>query len=147
LQRQRDAVAARARTSSPSFDALADATRRLSRPAGAAPPMRTVRTIADCAARSPARARPGGASPRPTMGAFHEGHLRSSAGTGAADVVVVSLFVNPTQFRPGEDLASYPRRGARRRAGRGPGADLLFAPGIEEVYPDGFARRCASTGR
>src|SRR5438105_13395737 len=76
----------------------------------------------------------------PTMGAFHEGHLalmRRAAGPGR--FVIVSLFVNPTQFRPGEDLAAYPRdpEGDARRALE-VGVDLLFAPSAEEMYPCGF---------
>jgi pantoate--beta-alanine ligase len=73
------------------------------------------------------------------MGAFHEGHLslirRARRG---CDVVVVSLFVNPTQFGPGEDLSRYPRDEARDLAlASGEGVDLLFAPPVEEVYPGG----------
>jgi pantoate--beta-alanine ligase len=75
------------------------------------------------------------------MGAFHAGHLalmrRARADT---DVVVVSLFVNPTQFRPGEDLSAYPRDEAADAAEAAAlGVDLLFAPAPEEVYPAGFA--------
>ncbi len=76
----------------------------------------------------------------PTMGFFHEGHLslmRLAAGHG--DRVVVSLFVNPAQFGPGEDLAAYPRDFERDRdlAGRS-GVDVLFAPDVEDMYPPGF---------
>ena len=76
----------------------------------------------------------------PTMGAFHEGHLAlMRAARAGADVVVVSLFVNPTQFGPSEDLAAYPRDFERDRAlAAAEGVDLLFAPGAREVYPDGF---------
>jgi pantoate--beta-alanine ligase len=57
----------------------------------------------------------------------------------ACDVVVVSLFVNPTQFGPAEDLAAYPRDEARDSGlAEAEGVDLLFAPGVDEVYPDGF---------
>jgi len=149
VQRQRDAVAARAPDLLPLFDALADATRRLARPAGTAPPMRTVRTVAELRG---ALAGPRAAGRRialvPTMGAFHEGHeslIRRAR--EQADVVVVSLFVNPTQFRPGEDLASYPRDEARDAAlAEAQGADLLFAPGVEEVYPDGSSTDVRVTG-
>jgi pantoate--beta-alanine ligase len=149
VQRQRDAVAARAPDLLPLFDALADATRRLARPAGAAPPMRTVRTVAELrGALAAPRAAGGRIALVPTMGAFHEGHLSLiRRAREQADVVVVSLFVNPTQFRPGEDLASYPRDEARDAAlAEAQGADLLFAPGVEEVYPDGFATGVRVTG-
>jgi len=77
----------------------------------------------------------------PTMGALHEGHLSLIERARAqCDRVVVSLFVNPAQFNEGTDLERYPRqeqRDARRAATAG--ADLLFAPSVEEVYPPGFA--------
>jgi pantoate--beta-alanine ligase len=77
----------------------------------------------------------------PTMGYFHDGHLslmrRARADT---DVVVVSLFVNPAQFAPCEDFQAYPRDEERdRRLAVEQGVDVLFAPPVEEVYPDGFA--------
>jgi pantoate--beta-alanine ligase len=77
----------------------------------------------------------------PTMGSFHEGHLAlMRAARDACDCVVVSLFVNPTQFGPSEDLAAYPRDEARdAELAAAAGVDLLFAPPVEEVYPDGFA--------
>ena len=76
----------------------------------------------------------------PTMGYLHEGHLSLLAeARRRCDVVVLSLFVNPTQFRPGEDLESYPRDfdGDRERA-EAAGVDLLYAPSAAEVYPDGY---------
>jgi pantoate--beta-alanine ligase len=77
----------------------------------------------------------------PTMGFFHEGHLALMRGARADnDVVVVSLFVNPAQFGPGEDLDSYPRDEARdSELAEREGVDVLFAPPVEEVYPGGFA--------
>ena len=72
----------------------------------------------------------------PTMGYLHEGHLSLiGAARAECDLVVISLFVNPTQFGPGEDLDRYPRDEERdlRLAGEA-GADLVFAPSIEEVY-------------
>jgi pantoate--beta-alanine ligase len=76
----------------------------------------------------------------PTMGAFHDGHLAlMRAARAASDLVVVSLFVNPAQFAAGEDLAGYPRDEERDlRLAEAEGVDLVFAPAVEEVYPDGF---------
>ena len=77
----------------------------------------------------------------PTMGYFHDGHLSLMRGAREdCDVVVVSLFVNPTQFGPGEDLDSYPRdedRDAELAALEG--VDLLWTPDAEQMYPEGFA--------
>ena len=79
----------------------------------------------------------------PTMGALHEGHLtliRRAREQGAT--VVVSIFVNPAQFGPHEDLAAYPRDEERdARLAAEVGADLLFVPPAEEVYPPGFDSR------
>jgi pantoate--beta-alanine ligase len=76
----------------------------------------------------------------PTMGALHEGHLSLiQTAREACEVVVVSLFVNPTQFGQEEDLERYPRDEARDRAlAEEAGVDLLFVPAVEEVYPEGF---------
>jgi pantoate--beta-alanine ligase len=73
----------------------------------------------------------------PTMGAFHEGHRSlMRAARAAHDLVVVSLFVNPLQFGPGEDLDRYPRDPAGdREAAREEGVDILFTPGVAEMYP------------
>jgi len=74
----------------------------------------------------------------PTMGALHEGHLSLvRLAKEQADRVVVSIFVNPTQFSPNEDLARYPRTFEADCAALGPLADLVFAPSAEEMYPPG----------
>ncbi|HEX3218494.1 MAG TPA: pantoate--beta-alanine ligase [Candidatus Limnocylindria bacterium] len=76
----------------------------------------------------------------PTMGAFHAGHLALMAASRAADdLVVVSLFVNPAQFGPSEDLARYPRdEGADAATAEGARVDVLFVPSVDEMYPPGF---------
>lgn len=76
----------------------------------------------------------------PTMGAFHEGHLAlMRAARRDCELVVVSLFVNPSQFGAAEDLARYPRdEAADARAAESMGVDLLFAPSVDELYPAGF---------
>jgi pantoate--beta-alanine ligase len=84
----------------------------------------------------------------PTMGALHEGHLTLVREAGRrADRVVASNFVNPTQFAAHEDLGRYPRQpeeDARLLAGAG--CHLMFAPSVEEMYPDGFATSIAVAG-
>ena len=102
--------------------------------------MRIVRTVADLrAALQPVRGT-GTVGLVPTMGALHEGHLelarRARAGT---DLVVMSIFVNPTQFNDPSDLAAYPRGEARdvELAGSA-GVDLVFAPDVAQIYPPGF---------
>ncbi|HLB00396.1 MAG TPA: pantoate--beta-alanine ligase [Bacteroidota bacterium] len=75
----------------------------------------------------------------PTMGSLHEGHLRLiSIARKRADTVVVSVFVNPTQFGPGEDYESYPRDPGRDATlAAGAGADVLFLPDAGEMFPPG----------
>jgi pantoate--beta-alanine ligase len=77
----------------------------------------------------------------PTMGYFHDGHLSlMRQAREECDVVVVSLFVNPTQFGPGEDLEAYPRDEDRdSELAALEGVDLLWMPDAEEMYPEGFA--------
>ena len=74
-----------------------------------------------------------------TMGALHEGHLALvRAAKAQCDLVVVSIFVNPLQFGPSEDLAKYPRDFERdRELLQREGVDFIFAPGVEEMYPAG----------
>lgn len=76
----------------------------------------------------------------PTMGAFHDGHVAlMQAARETCDVVVVSLFVNPTQFGQASDLARYPRDEVRDAGIAGDaGIDVLFAPAEAELYPPGF---------
>ncbi len=104
--------------------------------------MRTVRAVAEAreALEGP-RNRGERIGLVPTMGAFHAGHLAlMRAARAASDVVVVSLFVNPSQFTSADDLARYPRDEAQDAiAAEAEGVDLLFAPSVEELYPDGFA--------
>ncbi len=79
----------------------------------------------------------------PTMGYFHEGHLRLMRMAAAkADTVVVSLFVNAMQFGPREDLDKYPRDfGRDRELAAKEGVDVLFVPAAEEMYPPGYSTR------
>lgn len=77
----------------------------------------------------------------PTMGALHEGHLTLvRAALARADRVIVTLFVNPKQFNSAADLAAYPRTETEDARKLAPlGADMLYAPGAAEIYPEGFA--------
>ena len=84
----------------------------------------------------------------PTMGYLHEGHLSLlRAARAECDMVVMSLFVNPTQFGPGEDLDRYPRDEERdAELAAEAGADLIYGPAVDEVYPEGFATAVEVTG-
>src|SRR5574341_449747 len=76
----------------------------------------------------------------PTMGALHEGHINLiNEGRKRGDVLVVSIFVNPTQFGPNEDFTSYPRdlEGDLRKI-ENLGVDIIFTPTQEEIYPEEF---------
>jgi pantoate--beta-alanine ligase len=111
--------------------------------------MKTVRTVADLRAElDPPRRAGRSIGLVPTMGAFHEGHLELIRRARAEnEVVVVSLFVNPAQFGPSEDLDAYPRDEARDAAqAEALGVDVLFAPAVEEVYPAGFATTVSVDG-
>src|SRR3954465_1942444 len=111
--------------------------------------MRTIRTVAEM--------RAGGGNARadgrkvglvPTMGALHAGHhslMRTAR--EEMDEVVVSLFVNPAQFNDPNDLPAYPRSEANYAGGAGGrGVDVLFAPPVSEVYPEGFATTVSVAG-
>jgi pantoate--beta-alanine ligase len=104
--------------------------------------MRVVRTKAELReALEPARRAGDTIGLVPTMGALHDGHLALlEAVRERCELVVMSLFVNPAQFRPGEDLDAYPRNEQRDlELAEATGVDLVFAPSVEEVYPSGFA--------
>jgi pantoate--beta-alanine ligase len=107
------------------------------RPPAAAPALRTKADIRAAVAAAKRAGQTVGLVP--TMGCLHEGHLSLiRAARAQCDLVVMSLFVNPTQFGPAEDLARYPRDEERDlRLAAEAGADIVFAPAVEEVYPDG----------
>jgi len=102
--------------------------------------MQIVRTIAEArAAVTALRVKQGSIGLVPTMGALHDGHLSLiRAAKAACSAVVATIFVNPTQFAPGEDFAKYPRTFAADTALlEAEGVDLLFAPDVAEMYPPG----------
>lgn len=111
--------------------------------------MRTVRTVAELrAALAEPRRNGRTVALVPTMGYLHDGHLSLiEAARKQADLVVVSLFVNPAQFNDAADLDAYPRD-EQRDAGlaQDAGADLLFAPSLDEVYPPGFTTQVRVDG-
>lgn len=104
------------------------------------PPMQRVTTIAGLRAELDAARRDGrSVGLVPTMGYLHEGHLSLARAAAAhCDLVVMTIFVNPLQFAPTEDLATYPRdpEGDATKAGSA-GVTLLFAPSLDEMYPQG----------
>ena len=104
--------------------------------------MKTIRTVSELReALLPDRRAGHSIGLVPTMGFFHDGHLSlMRRARESCDVVVVSLFVNPAQFGPGEDLEGYPRDEDRDLAlAAEEGVDVVFAPPVEEVYPAGFS--------
>lgn len=108
-----------------------------------------VETVGALRARlAPARARGRRIGLVPTMGALHDGHLRLIREASATcDEVVVSIFVNPTQFDDPADLASYPAAlEADAHVAAGAGASVVFAPAVAEMYPSGFATTVHVTG-
>lgn len=112
-------------------------------------PMQVVRSVAELRAVTGGWRQAGDSvAVVPTMGALHDGHLSLVAqARDACDRVIVTLFVNPTQFDRPEDLAKYPRTEDRDRAVLEPaGVDLLFMPGVDEVYPPGFATTVSVAG-
>lgn len=111
--------------------------------------MKTVRTISDLRDEIAAwRAAGHSIALVPTMGALHAGHISLvGAALALADRAVVSIFVNPTQFAPHEDLARYPRDEASDLAKlTGAGAHLVWMPTVEDMYPAGFATRLEVEG-
>ncbi|MCD6016024.1 MAG: pantoate--beta-alanine ligase [Solirubrobacterales bacterium] len=111
--------------------------------------MKLVRTAAELRAElDPARRDGRAIGLVPTMGALHAGHLSLlDAARERCDVVVMSLFVNPTQFGPGEDIDAYPRDEARDlELAAAHGVDLVYAPDPAEVYPAGFATAVEVSG-
>jgi pantoate--beta-alanine ligase len=111
--------------------------------------MKTIRTVAELRDALAEHRRTGDTIGLvPTMGAFHDGHLSlMREAVRGCDAVVVSLFVNPAQFNDAGDLEVYPRdeeRDAAQAAELGVG--YLFAPGVGEVYPDGFATTVSVRG-
>jgi pantoate--beta-alanine ligase len=103
--------------------------------------VRLARTVAELAtALAELRAEDRSIGLVPTMGAFHEGHLAlMRSAQQAGDAVVVSLFVNPAQFGPGEDLARYPRdEESDAELALATGVAILFVPRADEMYPPGF---------
>jgi pantoate--beta-alanine ligase len=115
----------------------------------AAAPVAIARSVADLRAAIAAwRAAGETVGLVPTMGALHSAHMALvEEAQKACDRTVVTIFVNPAQFGPDEDFASYPRREARDIAMlEAAHVDLLFAPPVAEVYPDGFATTVAVTG-
>ncbi len=103
--------------------------------------MKTVRTVSDIRRALDPLRRNSRVALVPTMGALHAGHVALfDAARRGGDVVVASIFVNPTQFSDPQDLASYPRdESTDERVAAAAGVDFVFAPAVEELYPPGYA--------
>ena len=83
----------------------------------------------------------------PTMGALHAGHLSLvEIARELAEIVVVSIFVNPTQFAPGEDFERYPRQEEADLAKLEGHVEIVWLPGVEDIYPDGAVRTVTAPG-
>ena len=110
--------------------------------------MHTVNRLADLRSAVDSLRKRGPVALVPTMGALHDGHLTLvREARKQARAVVVSIFVNPTQFGPNEDLSAYPRQLAEdARLLEAERVDLLWAPPVEEVYPEGFATTVSVAG-
>ena len=108
--------------------------------------MQTVRTLSDL--RAARAAMSGRVAFVPTMGALHAGHMALvAAAREAADHVIASIFVNPLQFGPNEDLARYPRQEAADAVMLTEnGCDLLWLPPVDAMYPAGFATTVSVAG-
>jgi pantoate--beta-alanine ligase len=149
VARQRAAVAERLPGRVALFDALAEATGQLAASGTGSrdDAVIVVRTVDQL--RAELRGRRGGRIGLiPTMGALHEGHLSLvRAARSEVDTVVMSIFVNPTQFNETADLAAYPRTEQRDvELAAGAGVDIVFAPDAAEIYPEGFATTVSVTG-
>jgi pantoate--beta-alanine ligase len=110
--------------------------------------MKTVHLLSDLRIAVTALRASGPLALVPTMGALHDGHLALvRKARELAESVAVSIFVNPAQFAPGEDFDAYPRQ-MERDADllRSEGVDLLWAPPVAEVYPEGFATNVSIAG-
>jgi pantoate--beta-alanine ligase len=103
--------------------------------------VKTLRTVADIRRALEPHHRRSTIALVPTMGALHAGHVALfDAARRACDVVVISVFVNPSQFADPADLVRYPRNEAHdERLAAGAGVDFCFAPRVEELYPAGYA--------
>ncbi|MCC4241791.1 MULTISPECIES: pantoate--beta-alanine ligase [Thalassospira] len=112
-------------------------------------PLTTVHTVADLRATvADWRAQGLRVALVPTMGALHDGHISlTRLAREHADRVIVSIFVNPTQFGPNEDFGAYPRTlPDDQKLLDAAGVELCFAPSVEEMYPDGFATKVSVDG-